>query len=123
MEVRRMLRGVLLAVMLGVHGAGGARAETATISGEVVDVICHTRSADNTGEAHADCALSCARRGSLHGIATADGVYVITGEFTANANRKLIEFVARSVEATGEVTVRDDRRLINLRAIALKTEG
>lgn len=114
---------VLLALMLGAIGAGPAGAGTATLTGEVVDVQCHAQSAGNTGAAHADCALSCARRGGILGIATPEGVYVITGEFTASGNRKLIEFVARTVEATGEVTVRDGRRLINLNAIALKTEG
>ena len=42
---------------------------------------------------------------------------------TASGNRKLIEFVARTVEAAGEVTVRDGRRLINLTAISLKAQG
>jgi type 1 fimbria pilin len=118
-----MRAGLLLAMILGTLGAAPAGAGRATITGEVVDVRCHTQSAGNAGAAHADCALSCARRGGILGIATPDGVYVITGEFTASGNRKLIEFVARTVEATGEVTVRDGRRLINLTAISLKAES
>lgn len=118
-----MRAGLLLAMILGTLGAAPAAAGRQTITGEVVDVRCHTQSTGNAGAAHADCALSCARRGGILGIATPDGVYVITGEFTASGNRKLIEFVARTVEATGEVTVRDGRRLINLTAISLKADG
>jgi hypothetical protein len=68
---------------------------------------------------HADCALSCARRGAVLGLRTADGVYTITGPFTLDTNRKLIEFVALTVRATGIVTQKDGRRLINVNAIVL----
>ena len=96
----------------------GVAAEPRTVAGEVVDVRCYEKAADNAGDAHVDCALSCARRGATLGILAADGVYVITGEYTAG-QRKLIEFVARRVEATGEVTERDGRRTIRVRAITL----
>ena len=94
-------------------------AEPRTIAGEVVDVRCYEKAADNAGGAHVDCALSCARRGATLGVLTADGVYVITGEYTAEANKRLIEFVARKVEVTGEATERDGRRTIRVRAIKL----
>jgi hypothetical protein len=68
---------------------------------------------------HADCALSCARRGAMLGLRTADGVYTITGPFTLDSNKKLIEFVALTVRATGVVTQKDGRRLINVNAIVL----
>jgi hypothetical protein len=115
-----MLTGLLLAMNLTLSPPGAA---PRTIVGEVVDVRCQAQSAENAGEGHADCALSCARRGALLGVAADDGVYVITGELTARANEKLIEFVARSVEATGEVTIRDGRRLIEVTAIKLKPES
>ena len=76
--------------------------------------------ARTAGDAHVDCALSCARRGATLGIRTVDGVYTITGEYTGEMNRRLIEFVARTVEATGEVTERDGRRTIRIRAIRLR---
>jgi hypothetical protein len=108
---------VLGVVLLTVLATGAV--EPHTIAGEVVDVRCYEKAADNAGDAHVDCALSCARRGATLGILTADGVYVITGEYTAEANKRLIEFVARKVEVTGEATERDGRRTIRVRAIKL----
>ena len=57
-------------------------AAATTLKGEVVDVQCNLKDAKNKGADHADCALSCARRGSTLGILTADGVYTITGDYT-----------------------------------------
>jgi hypothetical protein len=109
---------VLATVTAVVMLAIGITAETRTVAGEVVDVRCYVKAADNAGDAHVDCALSCARRGATLGILAGDGVYIITGEYTAAANTRLIEFVARRVEATGEVTERDGRRTIRVRSIA-----
>ena len=100
---------------------GRDAAESRTVAGEVVDVRCYEKAADNSGDAHADCALSCARRGATLGIRTAEGVYVITGDYTAELNRRLIEFVAQPVEAIGEVAERDGRRTIRVREIKLVT--
>jgi hypothetical protein len=108
---------VLATVAAGVMLVIGVAAEPRTVAGEVVDVRCYEKTADNTGNAHVDCALSCARRGATLGILAADGVYIITGEYTAAANTRLIEFVARRVEATGEVTERDGHRTIRVRSI------
>lgn len=110
----------LLALALAASlSAAVAAADSRTITGEVVDVQCHRQSADNAGAAHADCALSCARRGGLLGIRAGDDLYVITGDYTANLNEKLIPFVAMTVEATGDVSTHDGRKVIRLREIAL----
>lgn len=93
-------------------------AAATTLTGEVVDVQCHLKDATNKGTDHADCALSCARRGATMGLLTADGVYTITGDYTKENNKKLIEFVARQVEATGEVTEKDGKKLIELSTLA-----
>ena len=93
-------------------------ATATTLKGEVVDVQCNLKDAKNKGTDHADCALSCARRGGTMGLLTADGVYTITGDYTKENNKKLIEFVARQVEATGEVTEKDGKKLIELSTLA-----
>jgi hypothetical protein len=93
-------------------------AAVSTLRGEVVDVQCTVKDTKNKGADHADCALSCARRGATMGLLTADGVYTITGDYTKENNKKLIEFVARQVEATGEVTEKDGKRLIDLSTVA-----
>ena len=89
-----------------------------TLKGEVVDVQCALKDTKNTGSEHADCALSCARRGATMGIRTADAVYTIIGDYTRENNKRLLEFVAQQVEATGEVTEKDAKKLIDVSAIA-----
>ena len=101
---------------LPAAGADGPR----VLTGEVVDVRCYRSSADNAGDAHVDCALSCARRGAALGILTAEGVYTITGAYTAEVNRRLIPFVGRAVAATGEMHDRDGVRTIRLETIELR---
>ena len=44
------------------------------------------------------------------GIMTADAIYTITGDYAANSNAKLLEFVAKKVEVTGTVTRKTARR-------------
>jgi hypothetical protein len=94
------------------------RAAASTLKGEVVDVQCNLKDAKNKGADHADCALSCARRGAAMGLMTTEGVYTITGDYTKENNKKLLEFVAKQVEATGEVTEKDGKKLIELTALA-----
>lgn len=83
-----------------------------TVTGELVDVQCQLKDAKNVGPDHADCALSCAKRGATLGILARDGLYVVTGDFTRENNRRLIEFVAKTVEATGTVTEKDGKKLL-----------
>ena len=97
-----------------VAGASLMAAET-TITGEVVDVACQLKKAPGgQGEAHKGCATACAKRGSQMGILTADAVYEIAGDYSANSNAKLLEFVAAQVEATGEVTEKDGKKIITV---------
>jgi hypothetical protein len=93
-------------------------AAATTLKGEVVDVQCNLKDAKNKGADHADCALSCARRGSTLGILTADGVYTITGDYTLENNKKLLEFVAKQVEASGQVSEKDGKKLIDVSTLA-----
>ena len=79
--------------------------------------MCHTKKAENVGASHADCALSCAKRGAAMGIMTSDGVYTITGDYTNDKNAKLLDFVAKNVEATGEVTEKDGVKTINVTSL------
>ncbi len=75
-----------------------------TVTGELVEVACYMKMVENgTGEGHAACALKCAGDGAALGILTAFGVYTITGEMVENNNAKLLDYIAKNVEATGEV--------------------
>jgi hypothetical protein len=91
-----------------------------TVKGEVVDIACATDKKDaGKGEAHAACALSCAKRGQPVGILTADAIYTVTGDYTANKNAKLLDFVAKKVIVTGEVTEKDGVKSINVKSIKI----
>jgi hypothetical protein len=86
-----------------------------TVKGEVVDVACQVKKAPGgQGESHKGCAEACAKRGSQMGILADDAVYVIQGEYAADNNAKLLPFVAAQVEATGEVTEQDGKKVITV---------
>ena len=113
----RKLTAVLAACALALGLGVSLRAATETVKGEVVDVQCNLKDASNHGADHADCALSCAKKGAALGILTADAVYTITGDYTKNNNEKLIEFVSKNVEATGQVMEKDGKKTIQIDSI------
>lgn len=91
-----------------------------TIKGEVVDIACAVSKKEaGKGPAHASCAMVCAKKGQPVGILTADAVYAVTGDYTANTNAKLLDFVAKSVIASGTVTEKDGVKSINVKSIKL----
>ncbi|HWP99062.1 MAG TPA: hypothetical protein VNK92_01205 [Vicinamibacterales bacterium] len=113
--MRRIL--AVTAILALAAAVAPAWADTKTVRGEVIDVQCHTKKAENKGEGHANCALACARKGATMGILAEDGVYQITGEFAADKNRKLLDYVAKTVVATGEVTEHDGHKMIDIKKI------
>ncbi len=91
-----------------------------TVKGEVVDVACAVKKAPGgKGADHAGCAMACAKKGLPAGIMTADAIFTITGDYAANNNAKLLDFVAKNVEVTGEVTEKDGQKMINVKSIKL----
>jgi len=89
-----------------------------TVKGEVVDIACATsKGAGGRGDGHAACAMSCARRGQPVGLLNDEAIYEITGDFAANNNAKLLDFVAKSVTVTGEVTEQGGKKLLNIKSI------
>jgi hypothetical protein len=91
-----------------------------TIKGEVVDVACSTEKKDaGKGEAHASCAMVCAKKGQPVGILTADAIYTVTGDYTNNNNAKLLDFVAKNVIVTGTVSEKDGVKSMNVKSIKL----
>lgn len=93
--------------------AVSAVAEEKTIKGEVIDLKCHQ------GKGHEGCATKCVRSGEAAGIKVGDEVYMIVGDYTNDKNAKLVEFVAKDVEATGEIGEADGHKTINVTAIKL----
>jgi hypothetical protein len=106
--------------LLVVTMAAPLTADLRTMTGEVVDLDCSLTKGDGgQGEAHAACAMTCARKGNQLAILTADAVYLIDGDYTANRNAKLLDFVARRVEAKGSVSERDGAMRINVASMAV----
>ena len=116
----RKILAVFAAVALVAASASLFAAEK-TITGEVVDVACQlSKGAGGVGDAHKACATSCAKRGRTVGILASDAVYEVAGDYAANNNAKLIEFVAMQVEAKGDVTEKDGKKIITITSIKAK---
>jgi type 1 fimbria pilin len=96
-----------------------AQNKSVTITGELVDTACALKKGEGgKGEAHAACAMACAKRGQAQGILTADAMYTVaSGEYTANNNAKLLDFVAKKVTVTGEVHEHDGQKMITIKSI------
>lgn len=91
-----------------------------TVKGEVVDIACATSKKDaGKGKDHAACAMVCAKKGQPVGILTADAIYTVTGDYAANTNAKLLDFVAKNVIVTGAVSEKDGVKSINVKSIKL----
>ena len=117
--MRKMLAIVAGAAFVAAMAAPMIAADM-TVKGEVVDVACATKKGEGgKGDGHAGCAMSCAKRGQPIGILTADAIYVISGDYTANNNAKLLDFVAKQVEVTGAVSERDGQKMLDVKAIRL----
>lgn len=115
--MRKALASLAAVAMVGFLGAS-LRAEATTVKGEVIDVKCYTKDHTHVGADHADCALSCAKRGAAMAILTSDGeVYTITGDYAADNNAKLIDYVSKKVEASGAVAEKDGTKTIDVTAI------
>lgn len=117
--MRKMLAIVAGAAFVAAMAAPIIAADM-TVKGEVVDVACSTSKGEGgKGDGHAGCAMSCAKRGQPVGILTADAIYEVTGDFAANKNAKLLDFVAKQVEVTGSVTEKDGKKLLEIKSIKL----
>ena len=105
------------AAVMAVLASSTMTAQT-TVKGEVVDVACATKKAPGgKGADHAGCAMGCAKKGQPVGIMTADAIYTVTGDYAANNNAKLLDFVAKQVEVTGTVTEKDGQKTIAIKTI------
>jgi hypothetical protein len=95
-----------------------AAGQEKTLRGAVVDLDCDADG--KNAPDHADCALRCAKRGQPLGVSAADGVYVITGTFADDKNAKLVDFVSKTVDVKGTVTVdKDGKKTIDVTSIAI----
>jgi len=101
-----------------------AAAADMTIKGDVVDVACATdpKLAGKFDDVIA-CTIAAAKKGGPLGVKTADALYTITGDYAANKNAKLLDFLTKKVIATGEVLEKDGVRSINVKSIKLAPQS
>ncbi len=118
--MRKILSTLAAAAFVAVLAAPAFAATT--VKGEVIDTVCYGRmGAKATGAGHAACALKCAKNGNTMAILTKDGkVYSITGEYAAEKNAKLIEYVAKDVTAEGTVSEKDGKSSIDVSKIMVE---
>ena len=112
---------VAIAAFVAALALPASAQNSVTITGEVVDTACALKKGEGGhGEDHAACAMACAKRGQAQGIMTSDAIYTIAnGDYTANNNAKLLEFVAKKVTVTGEVMEKDGQKMIAITSIKL----
>jgi hypothetical protein len=114
--MRRFLAGYAAVAFL-VASAVPLLAETATITGQLVDQECYLM--EKKVEADSTCAVQCAKSGKPVALLTADGkVYEVTGGLAANKNEKLTAHMLHTVEITGDVTEKSGK--LSIAADALK---
>jgi hypothetical protein len=119
--MRRILSWAAIAAFVAVVSVPALAQDSVTITGELVDTACALKKGEGgKGDAHAACAMACAKRGQAQGILTADAIYnVASGDYTANNNAKLLEFVAKKVTVTGTVSEKDGQKSIAIKSIKL----
>lgn len=112
-------RSVLLACLCALAlVAASAQAALTEIKGEVLDVDTATARATTGG--YAPRAMERAKTGGPMAILADDGVYLVEGDFTANRNAKLLDFVAKKIIAKGTVSERDGRRYLRVVAMTVQ---
>ena len=110
----------VIPLVLATLAATAPDAAAVAVKGEVVELACAaSKGAGGRGDAHAACAMDCARKGLPMGLLVGEEIYEIAGDFTAQKNAKLLDFVARKVEAKGELFEQDGRKILNVSAMAL----
>jgi hypothetical protein len=54
---------------------------------------------------------------------TADAIYTVTGDYAANNNAKILEFVAKHVEVSGRRHRKDGQKMIAIKTIKAATRS
>lgn len=92
-------------------------AQTETVTGRVVCLVCYARNKANTGHDHDEgfaCARACVKwEGNPAGLVTADGkLYQLAGGVVANNNEKISQHLAENVSITGKTYEKDGMAML-----------
>ena len=119
MKMQSLLPAVFSLAVVFCVSVGSAQAESATksgelvqIKGEVLDLTCYVDSGAR-GEKHASCAKKCIEDGFPVGIKTEDGtVYTVVGELRP-LNKELAEHAGKVVTLKGKVASRSGLNMLH----------
>src|SRR5512135_2668779 len=103
-----LLKALIAAGILSGLGLGTswAAADTKTVQGEVVDLMCYLDHGAK-GEKHAGCAKTCIESGGPVGVLTKDNqLYLVVGEHKP-LNDKLAPLASKTVTLKGKVVERN----------------
>lgn len=101
------------ALMMGLLSAAphARAAETQTIKGEVVDLMCYLDHGAK-GEKHESCAKTCIGNGGPVGLLTSDNqLYLVIGEHKP-MNDQLAKLAAKTITLKGKVVERNGMKMI-----------
>jgi hypothetical protein len=104
----------LVSVGVVLAAATWSFAAEATLTGELVDVVCYTKDkVKNVGVVHQDCATQCAMKGQPLAVVTDSGeLYTIAGDLTHDNNAMLAPHMSHRVVVSGEVSEKDGHKII-----------
>lgn len=110
----QLVKALIISAMLVVIGnalPSALGAETTTIKGEVVDLMCYLDHGAK-GDKHATCAKTCITSGGPVGILTEDDkLYLIIGDHKP-LNDKLAPFAGKTISIKGQVVERNGIKMI-----------
>jgi hypothetical protein len=118
MQRRTLFKSAIVTLTLGavlaqpaLMLAADAKADTTTIKGEVVDLMCYLDHGAK-GEKHKTCATKCIKSGGPVGILTSDDqLYLIIGDHKP-INDELASKAAETVTVTGKVVEKHGMKMI-----------
>ena len=113
MKSRLIRYPIVVAGMLagGLWATSAIAAETETLKGEVVDLMCYLDHGAK-GDKHAGCAEKCIKSGGPVGLLTADDqVYLVVGVHEP-INDQLAPLAAKTVTLKGKVVERNGMKMI-----------
>jgi len=85
-------------------------AQTKTIKGEVVDLMCYLDHSAK-GDKHKSCASTCIKNGGPVGLLSGEDLYLVVGEHKP-INDQLAEKAAQTVSLKGKVVERNGMKMI-----------
>jgi len=114
----RLMKQLSLLVGVGMMAVLPLSAAEVTVKGEIVDQVCIKKDKANKGADHHDCNASCLKKGQQAVLVAEDGtLYTLAGSFTENKNAKLLDLVGKTVEAKGETSEKDGKKVLTASSI------